>query len=230
EERNTTSVTEMVAAMFSQPQAKEHSDILIITLLIKPAREMAAVPERVLIMAVIKEYFTKWRQQQRPIMSLLPSLSQVTAQFLESGQVTADFPESSQVSAVRTEARHVSAVHSEPRYVSADLPEPRHVTLVIPEPRPVMVVLLQPSSIVLPIEPVIKHQRLASNVKDPLLVSARAAGIPKPALTNSYVPEVIPMSAALPIWGIAFCILKGATALSTKSVVTDECRNWSSQT
>ncbi|KAL0193194.1 hypothetical protein M9458_011490, partial [Cirrhinus mrigala] len=47
---------------------------------------------------------------------------------------------------------------------------------------------------------------------DPPLVSSQAVGIPKPTLTNPPVPEVVPMSAALPIWGTAFWCVWAAYA------------------
>ncbi len=46
---------------------------------------------------------------------------------------------------------------------------------------------------------IIKPQRLASSVEDPPLVLARTTGIPKPAHSNPPVPELIPLSAALPM-------------------------------
>ncbi len=40
-------------------------------------------------------------------------------------------------------------------------------------------------------------------MKDAPLVSARAAGIPKPTHSSPPVPELIPLSEVLPIMGIA---------------------------
>ncbi len=87
-----------------------------------------------------------------------------------------------------------------PRLVWPSRTSSRHV--YYPEPRPVAVVVLQPST-VLSRETVSKHQRLASSVEDPPLVSARTAGIPKPTHFNSPVPALIPLPEALPMMGIA---------------------------
>ncbi|KAL0193382.1 hypothetical protein M9458_011678, partial [Cirrhinus mrigala] len=80
-----------------------------------------------------------------------------------------------------------------PRHVTSDCPESRHFTSAAP-----------------------RSSSLVSSVRDPPLVFSRAAGIPKPALTNLPVPEVIPLSAALPIWGIAFWCL-WATIITAKT-------------
>ncbi len=47
-------------------------------------------------------------------------------------------------------------------------------------------------------------------MKDAPLVSARAAGIPKPAHFNSSIPVLIPLSEALPMMGIALCCVWAA--------------------
>ncbi len=48
---------------------------------------------------------------------------------------------------------------------------------------------------------------LVSSVRDAPLVSAHAAGIPKPTHTNHLAPELIAPSTALPMWGVAlWCI------------------------
>ncbi len=119
----------------------------------------------------------------------------VSADLPESLHLSADLSESLHVSADHPESRHVSADLPESRHVSSDLPEPLHVMSTTPEPRPVAVVVLQPST-VLSRETVSKHQRLASSVEDPPLVSARTAGIPKPTHFNSPVPALIPLPEA----------------------------------
>ncbi len=126
----------------------------------------------------------------------------VSADLPESLHLSADLPESLHVSADHPESRHISADLPESCHVSSDLPEPLHVMSTTPEPRPVAVVVLQPST-VLSRETVSKHQRLASSVEDPPLVSARTAGIPKPTHFNSPVPALIPLPEALPMMGIA---------------------------
>ncbi len=80
---------------------------------------------------------------------------------------------------------------------------------ITPEPRPVAVAVLEPAT-VLSRETVIKCQRLASSVEDPPLVSARTAGIPKPAHSNPSVPVLIPLSEALPMMGNALCCIWAA--------------------
>ncbi len=67
----------------------------------------------------------------------------------------------------------------------ADRPESRHVTAVRSESFHFLSVAPRFSRFVF------QYPRLASSVEDPPLVSARAAGIPNPALSNPFVPEVI---------------------------------------
>ncbi len=139
----------------------------------------------------------------------LPESRHVSADLPESRHVSADLSESCHISADLPEPRHVSSDLPEPLHVSSDLPEPLHVMSTTPEPCPVAVVVLQPST-VLSRETVIKRQRLASSVEDPPLVSARTAGIPKPAHFNPPVPELIPLSEALPMMGITLCCIWAA--------------------
>ncbi len=126
--------------------------------------------------------------ESRSVMADVPESSQVTAALPESSQVTANLPESSQVTAALHESRHVSAL----------CPVSSHVTAVRSESCHFLSVASRSS------RTVFQYLRLASSVEDPPLVSARAAGISKPALSNPFVPEVIPLSVAFPIWGIAF--------------------------
>ncbi len=49
---------------------------------------------------------------------------------------------------------------------------------------------------------VTKHQRLIASLEDSLLMSAYTAGIFKPKVTSPSVPEIMPVSTALPIMGI----------------------------
>ncbi|ROL53444.1 hypothetical protein DPX16_0601 [Anabarilius grahami] len=52
-------------------------------------------------------------------------------------------------------------------------------------------------------EPVTKRQRFASSMEDPLLASVRTAGFPKPIIFSPPALELIPLSAVLPIMGVA---------------------------
>ncbi len=136
--------------------------------------------------------------------------SQVTVDLYESGEITLDHHESSQVTVNLHESSHVSTDRHLPEslHVSADHPEPRHVTADQPEschvlsatPRYSRSVLLYPS--------------LISSVSDAQLMSAHAAGIPKPAHFNPPVPALIPLSEALPMMGIALCCVWAAYTTS----------------
>ncbi|ROL50212.1 hypothetical protein DPX16_19016 [Anabarilius grahami] len=109
--------------------------------------------------------------------------SQVTADRPEPRHVSADRPEPCHVSADRPEPCHVSADRSEPRHVSADLPESRHVSADLPESRHVSVVRPESRHVSGSVQ---ERRALRSSVADPPLISARAAGIPKPPPAASY--------------------------------------------
>ncbi len=96
------------------------------------------------------------------INSLLSCTSQVTVDFHQSGPVSAD----RHISADRPEHCHVSADHLEVRNVSPVHPKSGHLLSTAPRS-------------------VFRFPSLMSSVRDAPLVSARAAGIPKPI----YVPS-----------------------------------------
>ncbi len=107
----------------------------------------------------------------------------------ESNQVTIDLPES--------------------HHVSADLPESHHVSADLPESCDVLSVTSRYSRSVLRF----------SSVRDAPLVSARAAGIPKPTHSSPPVPELIPLSEVLPMMGIAFwCVWAACTTTELPEV------------
>ncbi len=78
------------------------------------------------------------------------------------------------------------------------LPEPCHVTADHPESCDVLFVTSRYSRSVL------RFPSLISSVRDAPLVSARAAGIPKPIHSSPPVPELIALSEVLPMMGVAF--------------------------
>ncbi len=135
----------------------------------------------------------------------------------EASYVSADPPESLHVSADPPESLHVSTDPSESLHVSADLPESLHVSVHPPEslqdsahpPESLHVTVDHPESChVLSITPrysrsVLRFPSLVSSVRDAPLVSARAAGIPRSTHFNPSVPELFPLSEALPMMGIA---------------------------
>ncbi len=125
-------------------------------------------------------------------------LSQVTFDRHESSHVSADLPESLHVSADLPESLHFSAHLPESLHVSADLPESLHVTVDHPESCHVLSITPRYSRSVL------RFPSLVSSVRDAPLVSACAAGIPKPNHSNPPVPELIPLSKVLPMMGIVF--------------------------
>ncbi len=145
--------------------------------MIKPAREMAAALERTHIMVATAEPVHKMSATTMP-------------------QVTADLPESSKVPVDRHESNQVTAEFPKSRHISADRPESRHVTADCPESR---------HSLSVASGAVLQYPRLTSSMEDPPLSSVRAAGIPKPApiASSPSVPELILLSVALPIMGIA---------------------------
>ncbi len=87
-------------------------------------------------------------------------------------------------------------------------PEPRHVTAEQPESCHVLSVTPRYSRSVL------QYPNLVCSVRDAPLVSARAAGIPKPAHFSPPVPALIPLSEALPMMGIALCCVWAAYTTS----------------
>ncbi len=119
----------------------------------------------------------------------LHEASQVTTDRHESSQVTVDLCEASQVTVDLHEASQVTADHQESCHVTADRLESCHVLSVAPR-----------SS-----RSVLRYPSLVSSVRDAPLVSARTAGIPKPTHFNPPVPELIPLSEALAMVGIALC-------------------------
>ncbi len=160
-----------------------------------------------------------------------PESLHVSADPPESLHVSADPPESLHVSADPPEPLHVSADPPEPFHVSADPPEPLHVSVELPEslhvsadlPESLHVSADLPESLhvsadhpesccVQSVTPrysrsVLRVPSLVSSVREAPLVSAHAAGIPKPTHTDPLAPELIPSSAALPMWGVTlWCI------------------------
>ncbi len=115
----------------------------------------------------------------------IPESGHITAVHPESRHVTADLPEPRHVTAVHPESRHVTAVHPESRHIAGH-PESRHVTAGHPETCHVLSVTPRHSRSVL------RVPSLVSSVRDAPLVSAHAAGIPKPTHTNPLGPELIP--------------------------------------
>ncbi len=177
EERDTAFMTEMAATL-------EHAHKMAATT--TPRHVIAAASEPINIAAVASEPMY--------VSYDLPEPSQATADLRESSQATADLRESNPT----TVDLHVSSqvtvdLHQpESRHVSAHQPEPLHVSAELPEsitPRDLRSVLRTPC--------------LVSSVRDAPLVSARAAGIPKFPHVNPPVPELIPLSEALPMIGIA---------------------------
>ncbi len=130
-----------------------------------------------------------------PVMSLLPVMNQFHSQlmFKKLSKVSADLPESHHVSADLPESHHVrwSARVSS---ITAEQPESCHVLSVTPRYS--------------------RYPNLVCSVRDAPMVSARAAGIPKPAHFNPPVPALIPLSEALPMMGIAFCCVWAAYTTS----------------
>ncbi len=86
----------------------------------------------------------------------------------------------------------------------ADHPEPRHITAAHPESCEVLSVISRYSRSVL------RFPSLVSSVRDAPLVSACAAGIPKPTHSSPPVPALISLSEALPMMGITLCCVWAA--------------------
>ncbi len=138
--------------------------------------------------------------------------SQVMDNLRESNQVTID-RQSHHVSDDLPESHHVSANLPVSHHVSADLPESHHISADHPESCDVLSVTSRYSRSVL------RFPSLVSSVKDALLVSARAAGIPKPTHSSPPVPELIPLSEVLPMMGIAFwCVWAAYTTTELPEV------------
>ncbi len=138
--------------------------------------------------------------------------SQATVDLRESSQATVDLCESSQVTIDR-QSHHVSADLPESHHVSADLPESHNVSADLPESCDVLSVSSRYSRSVL------RFPSLVSSVRDAPLVSARAAGIPKPTHSSPPVPELIPLSEVLPMMGIAFwCVWAAYTTTELPEV------------
>ncbi len=140
--------------------------------------------------------------------------SQVTVDCHESSQVSADLPESLHVSADLPESRHVSVDPPEPLHVSVDLPESLHVTADHPEPRHITAAHPESCEVLSVISrysrSVLRFPSLVSSVRDAPLVSACAAGIPKPTHSSPPVPALISLSEALPMMGITLCCVWAA--------------------
>ncbi len=121
---------------------------------------------------------------------------QAAVDLRESSQTTVDRHESIHLTADQPESHHVTADQPESHHITADQPESLHVSAEMPEsvtPRDLRSVLRVPC--------------LVSSVRDAQLVSARAAGIPKPTHFSPPVPELIPLPVVLPTMGIAlWCI------------------------
>ncbi len=175
--------------------------------MIKPAREMAAALERTHIMVATAEPVHKMSATTMPqVTADLPESSKVPVDRHESNQVTAEFPKSRHISADRPESRHITADCPESRHVAAVRPESHHVTAECPESHHVSSVRPESlHSLSVASGAVLQYPRLTSSMEDPPLSSVRAAGIPKPAPIPSSpsVPELILLSVALPIMGIA---------------------------
>ncbi len=138
-----------------------------------------------------------------PVKPQLIIQSQVTSQRIFQNLVTSLLIFQSHISAAHPESRHVSADHPKSRHVTADHPKSRQVTADHPETCDVLSVTPRYSRSVL------RYPSLVSSVKDAPLVSAHAAGIPKPIHSSPPVPELIPLSKVLPIMGIAFLVCLG---------------------
>ncbi len=97
--------------------------------------------------------------------------------------------------------------------VTADLPESSQITADRPESCHFRSVA--PRSF----WSVLQYPRLASSMEDPQLQSAGAAGIPKLTHSSPPVPELIPLSVALPIMGIAlWCVWAAYTTTEPPEV------------
>ncbi len=138
--------------------------------------------------------------------------SQATVDLRESSQATVDLRESSQVT-IDHQSHHVSADLPESHHVSADLPESHHVSADLPESCDDLSVTSRYSRSVL------RFPSLVSSVMDAPLVSACAAGIPKPTHSSPPVPELIPLSEVLPMMGITFwCVWAAYTTTELPEV------------
>ncbi|KAL0192921.1 hypothetical protein M9458_011217, partial [Cirrhinus mrigala] len=142
------------AAKFSQPRIPGHFDLMITTPVLSPARQTAAAPEHVYIMAATTDSVRKMaaapvhahvmaamaepvhkmaaKTELRHVTAATPEPSKAKAAFPESSRVTAAFPESSQVAAVFPESSQVAAVFPVSSQVAAVFPESSQVTVVVP--------------------------------------------------------------------------------------------------
>ncbi len=102
------------------------------------------------------------------------------------------------ITAVHPESCHITADLPESCHISADLPESCHITADLPESCHVLSATPRYSRSVL------QYPSRVSSVRDAPLVSARAAGIPKPTHSSPPVSELILLTEVLPIMGIAF--------------------------
>ncbi len=161
--------------------------------------EMTAAPEHAHKMAVTTESGHK--------MAVTTTPRHVIAASHESSQVTADRHESSQVTADRHESSQVTADRHESLHVAADQPVSCHILSATPRYS----------------RSVLQYPSLASSVRDAPLVSARAAGIPKPTHFSPPVPELIPLPVVLPTMGIAlWCIWAAYTTTETLETAATE--------
>ncbi len=128
----------------------------------------------------------------------LPESLHVAADLSESLHIAADLPESLHIAADRPESLHITADHPESLHITADHPESLHVTANQPESCHVLSATPRYSRSVL------QYPSRISSVRDAPLVSARAAGIPKPTHSSPPIYELILLSQVLLIMGIAF--------------------------
>ncbi|ROK35860.1 hypothetical protein DPX16_17603 [Anabarilius grahami] len=195
----------------------------VVAVITDPIYATAGVPETVHVAAAALKSIHAAVAISDPVYvsSGLPESRHVSADLPEPRHISADLPEPRHISADLPEPRHVSVALPEPRHVSEDLPKPRHFSADLSEPRHIMAVTPESHlvAVVIP-QHVIKHQRLASSVEDPVLVSVRTAGIPRPTHFSPLAPELIPLSAKLPIMGVAlWCIWAAYTTTESPEVV-----------
>ncbi len=176
---------------------------------------IAATPEHTHKMAAIAEPVHK-------MAATTTTLCQVIAVSHESSQVTVDLRESSQITVDRHESSQVTVDRHESGHITADLPESLHISAIQPESlhvsahQPVSSRLCRAARVYYTQRFKVSPSSSLSGVQreDAPLVSARAAGIPKSTHFSPPVPELIPLSEALPMMGIALCCIWAAYTTS----------------
>ncbi|ROL43189.1 hypothetical protein DPX16_18592 [Anabarilius grahami] len=180
---------------------------------------MDQVKSQLIVMSQVKSQLTVMFQ----VTAALPEPHHVSADLPEPCHISADLPEPCHVSADLLEHCHVSSDLLEHHHDSSDLPETCHASADLPESHPVTadhpeschVLSVAPRSL----RSFLRYPSLVSSVRDTPLVSARASGIPKSAHSSLPAPELIPLSAALPIMGITlWCIWAAYTTAESPEV------------